>query len=103
MSELSPIDQGKKPGKKPFLAAFRSSDDSSGRPPASSASSRSSAPAASGTHALTRPNRFRTEADYETALARVDELMDAEPGSPDHRELDVLVDLVGLYERTPLS
>ena len=41
---------------------------------------------------------IRTEADYETALARVDELMDAEPGSPEGRELDVLVDLVDLYE-----
>ena len=41
---------------------------------------------------------IRTEADYETALARIDELMDAEPGSPEGRELDVLVDLVDLYE-----
>ena len=40
----------------------------------------------------------RTEADYETALARLDELMDAEPGSREGRELDVLVDLVDLYE-----
>ena len=42
---------------------------------------------------------IRTEADYETALARIDELMDAEPDSPEGRELDVLVDLVDLYER----
>ena len=41
---------------------------------------------------------IRTEADYETALARIDELMDAEPDSPEGRELDVLVDLVDLYE-----
>ena len=41
---------------------------------------------------------IRTEADHETALARIDELMDAEPGSPEGRELDVLVDLVDLYE-----
>ena len=40
----------------------------------------------------------RTEADYEAALARIDELMDAEPGTPAGRELDVLVDLVELYE-----
>ena len=40
----------------------------------------------------------RTEADYEAALARIDELMDAEPETPDGRELDVLVDLVELYE-----
>ena len=41
---------------------------------------------------------IRTEADYKTALARIDDLMDAEPGSPEGRELDVLVDLVDLYE-----
>ena len=40
----------------------------------------------------------RTEADYDVALARIDELMDAEPETPDGRELDVLVDLVELYE-----
>ena len=34
----------------------------------------------------------------EAALVRIDELMDADPGSPDARELDVLVDLVELYE-----
>ena len=41
---------------------------------------------------------IRTEKDYEAALARVDELMDATPGSPEGDELDVLVDLVELYE-----
>ena len=41
---------------------------------------------------------IRTESDYAAALARVDELMDAEVGSPEGDELDVLVDLVGLYE-----
>ena len=41
---------------------------------------------------------IRTEADYVAALARVDELMDAEQGSPEGEELDVLVDLVELYE-----
>ena len=40
----------------------------------------------------------RTEQDYENALARIDALMDAEPGSPEFDELDVLVDLVELYE-----
>ena len=40
----------------------------------------------------------RTEADYQTALARIEEIMDADPDSPDVRELDVLVDLVELYE-----
>jgi len=41
---------------------------------------------------------IRTEEDYEAALARVDELMDAEPDSAEGEELDVLVDLVELYE-----
>ena len=41
---------------------------------------------------------IRTEEDYEAALARIDELMDAEFGSPEGDELDVLVDLVELYE-----
>ena len=41
---------------------------------------------------------IRTETDYVAALARVDELMDAEQGSPKGEELDVLVDLVELYE-----
>ena len=41
---------------------------------------------------------IRTEADYETALARIDVLMDAESGSPEGRELDEIVDLVDLYE-----
>ena len=41
---------------------------------------------------------IRTESDYAAALARVDELMDAEVGSPEGEELAVLVDLVELYE-----
>jgi len=41
---------------------------------------------------------IRTEKDYEAALARIDALMDAEPGSAEFDELDVLADLVELYE-----
>ena len=41
---------------------------------------------------------IRTEQDYEDTLARIDALMDAVPGSPEFDELDVLVDLVELYE-----
>ena len=41
---------------------------------------------------------IRTEKDYEEALARIDALMDAVPGSPELDELDVLADLVELYE-----
>lgn len=42
--------------------------------------------------------RIRTEADYESALARIDELMDAPAGTPEGEELDVLADLVEHYE-----
>ena len=41
---------------------------------------------------------LRIEADYETALARIDDLLNAEPDTPEGRELDVLADLVDLYE-----
>jgi HTH-type transcriptional regulator/antitoxin HigA len=41
---------------------------------------------------------IRTAADYKAALARIDALMDAEHGTPAGEELDVLTDLVGLYE-----
>ena len=41
---------------------------------------------------------IRTEADYEAALARVAELMDAPEGTPEVEELDVLADLVEVYE-----
>jgi len=41
---------------------------------------------------------IRTGQDYQAALARVDALMDAEPGTPEGDELDVLVDLVEHYE-----
>ena len=40
----------------------------------------------------------RSEKDYEEALARIDALMDAVPDSPEFEELDVVVDLVELYE-----
>ncbi len=41
---------------------------------------------------------IRTERDYEAALARIDALMDGEPDSAEFDELDVLADLVELYE-----
>ena len=43
-------------------------------------------------------NSIRSEQDYEAALGRIFELMDAEPDSPAGDELDALVDLVELYE-----
>ena len=41
---------------------------------------------------------IQTEEDYEAALARIDVLMGVEPDSPEFDELDVLADLVELYE-----
>src|SRR5437899_4496081 len=41
---------------------------------------------------------IRTSADYQAALDRISELMDAHVGTPEGIELDVLVDLVELYE-----
>jgi HTH-type transcriptional regulator/antitoxin HigA len=41
---------------------------------------------------------IRSETDYNAALARIDALMDADAGSAEGEELDVLVDLVELYE-----
>jgi HTH-type transcriptional regulator/antitoxin HigA len=41
---------------------------------------------------------IRSETDYEAALARIDGLMDAKAGTSEGEELDVLTDLVELYE-----
>ncbi len=41
---------------------------------------------------------IRTESDYDVALARIDELMNAEFGTPEGDELDILVTLVEAYE-----
>jgi HTH-type transcriptional regulator/antitoxin HigA len=41
---------------------------------------------------------IRSEEDYEAALAEIDELMDAEPGTSEGDRLDVLVTLVEAYE-----
>ena len=41
---------------------------------------------------------IKTEADYDIALARVDDLMNARPDSPEGDELDVLVTLIEKYE-----
>lgn len=42
---------------------------------------------------------IKTKADYETVLAEIDSLMDAEPGTDDGDRLDVLVTLAEAYER----
>jgi HTH-type transcriptional regulator/antitoxin HigA len=41
---------------------------------------------------------IKTEEDYQIALSRIDELMDAEPNTPEGDELELLVTLVELYE-----
>jgi HTH-type transcriptional regulator/antitoxin HigA len=41
---------------------------------------------------------IKTEADYDAALARAAELMDAEEGTPEADELDVLATLIEAYE-----
>jgi HTH-type transcriptional regulator/antitoxin HigA len=41
---------------------------------------------------------IRTEQDYNDALARIEEIWDAEPGTPESDELDVLSILVEAYE-----
>lgn len=45
------------------------------------------------------PKIIKTETDYDIALARIDMLMDADPGTPDGDELELLVTLVELYEK----
>jgi HTH-type transcriptional regulator/antitoxin HigA len=41
---------------------------------------------------------IKTDKDYQAALSRIDELMDAEPNTPEGDELELLVTLVELYE-----
>jgi HTH-type transcriptional regulator/antitoxin HigA len=40
--------------------------------------------------------------DYDAALARVDELWEAAPGTPESEELEVLAVLIGNYEDPPM-
>jgi HTH-type transcriptional regulator/antitoxin HigA len=41
---------------------------------------------------------IKNEADYETALAEIDRLFDAEPDTPEGDQLEILVTLVEAYE-----
>ena len=41
---------------------------------------------------------IRTEEDYEVALARIEELFDAEESTSEEEELNILVDRVSVYE-----
>ncbi len=42
--------------------------------------------------------RIKTEEEYERALKRIEELMDAEAGTPEEDELVRLTDIVEAYE-----
>lgn len=42
---------------------------------------------------------IKTEADYNAALERIDELFDAKPGSENFDEVELLMTLVELYEQ----
>jgi HTH-type transcriptional regulator/antitoxin HigA len=42
---------------------------------------------------------IKTEADYEGALAEIDAIFDAQPGTPEGDRLEVLTTLVEAYER----
>jgi HTH-type transcriptional regulator / antitoxin HigA len=48
---------------------------------------------------------IRSEADYDAALASIDQLMDAKAGTPEGDELDLITDLVEHYEgrRVPMA
>jgi HTH-type transcriptional regulator / antitoxin HigA len=41
---------------------------------------------------------IRTREDYEAACKRIDEIFQAEPGTPEDDELEILVTLVDKYE-----
>lgn len=43
---------------------------------------------------------IRTKQDHEAALARIGEILDALPGTPEFDELDVLGTLIDAYEKT---
>jgi len=47
-----------------------------------------------------RPEALKTEADYEAALARLDELLDAEPETPEGDEFELWVTLIETYEKS---
>ncbi len=46
-----------------------------------------------------RAKILKTEAEYEAVLRRIDQLMDATPGTPEEEELELLALLVEKYEK----
>jgi HTH-type transcriptional regulator/antitoxin HigA len=47
-----------------------------------------------------KPKIIKTEADHATAMARIEKLFGAKPGSPEGEELELLATLVGKFEET---
>ena len=45
-----------------------------------------------------KPKLIKTEADHQAALARIEAIFDAKPGTPEGDELDLLSTLVEMYE-----
>lgn len=45
------------------------------------------------------PKVIKTDVEYEAALSRIEELLDADPGTPEGDELELLATLVELYEK----
>lgn len=46
-----------------------------------------------------KPKLIKTEAENEAALARLEEIFDAEPGTPESDEAELLTALIEMYER----
>jgi len=46
------------------------------------------------------PKIINTEKEYDRALAQINILMDADPGTPEGDELEQLVTMVEIYEKT---
>ena len=47
---------------------------------------------------LPRMTAIQTAADYQQALARIESIFEATPGTPDFDELDALITLVEAYD-----
>jgi HTH-type transcriptional regulator / antitoxin HigA len=46
-----------------------------------------------------KPQVIKTQADYQAALAHLETLMNAQPGTPQEEELELLAVLIDNYER----
>jgi HTH-type transcriptional regulator/antitoxin HigA len=46
-----------------------------------------------------KPKVIKTEAEHRAALARIEEIFDAKPGTAEGDELELLTTLVDLYEK----